>query len=575
MGAQPRNVGGGSATPVANNWNQFLNSQLGVSPQQHQAQMLSNAMANNNLMSGSPVGQRMQNRINQQISNSVQPQQQSQTGFQNAFNQALSGQVNDQSGAFGVLQNALQNPSQFNLPTNFGSGFNPASFVQPNRQQLSTNFGQQTTGMVSDLPGQFGTAAQSNFNVMSPLRGVTSGFDGNGVNGLSSTFEALRNSGAPMGFSGASAGSDIALQPGMSIEDAVGRTGSLPFQEILRQRAIADQNARFGAEGAGALGTGAQFANATLNADFAARENEAQFARAMQLMGQDLSERSTGANVGLQNRGQNLQASIANMQGSLQNNAQNAATMQNALNSILGAQMTGRGQDFNLGTTLRGQDLNQLGMGMQQDMFNAGQRNDVQTALMQGTLQNQALGNNWTTTAQQINNNAMQTNNQNEINVANQQNQFNQNNSQLGAQFGMAANQLNSQNQGMNNNFLASLLGLGGQMNQMGNNNLMNALQMLFGSFQQSNALGTPQAQTVMQPSALGQALNFGVGLLGGPMGPVLMGGLQGLLGGGMPQLPSGGPSVGMTPSFPNNPIGSYNPQLPSLPNNQVPVGWR
>ncbi len=88
----------------------------------------------------------------------------------------------------------------------------------------------------------------------------------------------------------------------------------------------------------------------------------------------------------------------------------------------------------------------------------------------------------------------------------------------------------------------------------MANNNQMNALQMLMGGYQQSNQLGTPQAQTIQQPSPFGQLagglLGIGGQLLGGPLG-----GLLGRGGGQVPQLPAWQNPVGMTPGY-----GSPNP---------------
>ena len=60
MGAKTKQVGGGTATPTANNWNQFLNSQL-------------------------------QGGMNQAMNNAQQPGMQQQ-GFQQALGGALSGQ---------------------------------------------------------------------------------------------------------------------------------------------------------------------------------------------------------------------------------------------------------------------------------------------------------------------------------------------------------------------------------------------------------------------------------------------------------------------------------------------------
>jgi hypothetical protein len=130
------------------------------------------------------------------------------------------------------------------------------------------------------------------------------------------------------------------------------------------------------------------------------------------------------------------------------------------------------------------------------------------------------------------------------------------------------------------------MIGQGLNMNQMGNQNTMGMLGQLFNSFGQSNALGTPQAQIIQQPSGWSQALNAGLGiggmLLGGPMGASL----GGMFGGGRPgsaQLPVGIGGGAMPQSMgnfnfsgmPNFNIGSFNPggtpQF-SLPNFQLPT---
>ena len=102
---------------------------------------------------------------------------------------------------------------------------------------------------------------------------------------------------------------------------------------------------------------------------------------------------------------------------------------------------------------------------------------------------------------------------------------------------------------------LQNMISQGLGMNQAGNQNMMNALSMLFGGFQQSNALGTPQAQMATQPSPWVQLANAGLGLLGGSMGPAILSGLGGLFGSGSA---TGQPSalnplvgqIGMTPGW-------------------------
>lgn len=573
MGAKTKTVGGGTATPVANEFNNFLLSQLtgGAGPSMGQRNAL--GMLDNMAGKGGAyenVARQLQNQINQSVSNGQQPQQQT-SQFQNAFQSALGGNVNDMSGANAAMQgffgsmnrpqgqqysglqsnqdfmanvdpndprintpefqqymagraNAVagqapqgQQGSQFNIPTNFANQFNAPQFQAAQLNQLPTNFGAGQTGMAN--LSQFGNAAQSN----SQFGPIASQF-GNALQGLMQQgSNQLQNGG---GFNAAQNGAAVNMTPQMSFGQALDTLGNDPYKETLLKRAIAENNARFGAEGAGALGTGAQYSNALLQSDFAAQDASMRRAQAMQLMGQDLAGNSALANVGLQNRGQDIQTAIANMQGGLQGNQNQTALM----NQLLGAAGQARGQDINAGLT-------QQQLGSQQGMFNAGQQNDMQTNLMQAFLQNQNLGNQFGVNAQQLNNSAMQNNNVNSLNNTQFQNQFNQNNASNTAQFGQAANSLNSNNMAQNNQMFQNMIGQGLNLNQLGNQNMMQMLGQLFNGFGQTNTLGTPQAQIIQQPSAAGQLLNAGLGIAGSYL--TGGGGFGGLFGGGVPQMPN------------------------------------
>ncbi|MCE2973026.1 MAG: hypothetical protein LW852_06225 [Sediminibacterium sp.] len=530
MGARTRQVGGGSATPVADEFNNFLLGQLrtvggGGTPMLSPAnpQFLQQFDRNN-------PNTNFENWSRQQQSNANQPAQQSGSAFGNAFNNALTGQVQDNSGAFGQLRNALADPSQFNAPTNFQNPYNSQQFAGANLSQLPTNFGAGMTGR-ADLSG-FGNTATANFNTQQNLGGVNSGFSGT-LNDLISRGSNNLNMGG--GFSAAGAGPEVNMNQGMDFRQAYDTLGQDPLMERNRMRAVADMRARFGAEGAGGLGTGAQFAESNMNAELAAQDASARRGQAMQLMGQDLADRNAMANVGLQNRGQNVQTSIANMQGGIQGN-QNQIS---ALNALTSAAVAGRGQDMSTGLGMRGQNLEQLGLGNQQSMFNAGQTNNVNMNMLGANLQNQQMGNNFGLGAAGLNNNAMQNNNANAMGMAGMQNNFNLANANNMAQFGLGTNQLNSQNMGMNNNMFNSLINSGMNMNALGNSNMMGMLGQLFGGFQQSNALGTPQAQVISQPSPWAQGANMlgqlgSAWLMGGGGNP--FGGRGG--GGNIPQMP-------------------------------------
>jgi hypothetical protein len=529
MGAKVKEVGGGTATPVANEFNNFLMQQLGGG---------GNRPAGwSNFGPGSPGWNPVTAATVQQQSNAQQPQQQSQTGFQNAFQNAISGQVQDNSGAGGALQNFFKNPNanNLNLPQ-FQNQFVTPQFRDANLSQLPTNFGAGQTGM-ANLSG-FGNTATAN----TPFNAVESQF--------TPQLQGLMNSGAQNmnnfnigngGFSAASNGAQVQMDPGMDFRQAYDALGQDPLMERNRMKAVADMRARFGAEGAGSLGTGAQVAEGNLNAELAAQDASMRRGQSMQLMGQDLANRSAIAGVGLQNRGQDMQTSIANMQGGLQG-AQNMTSgfnaQNNALGQMLGAAGQARGQDFNAQ-----QNMQQLMS--QQGMFNAGQQNTMQQNMLGAALQNQGMGNQFGLGAAGLNNSAMQNNNLNNMNMTQFQNTFNQNNANSMAQFGQANNALNSQNMTnqaqINNQMLQSMIGQGLNMNQLGNSNMMGALAQLFGAFGQANQLGNPQAQTIQQPSPWAQGAN----MLGSLAGSWLAGGGGNPFGGGgggmVPRGGSGG----------------------------------
>lgn len=563
MGAQTKQVGGGANTGTAQNWNNFLNQQL----------MGAGAQA---------------------YSNSQQPQQQT-SAFQNAFGGALGGQVNDISGAGGFLQNYFKGQQQGGLPPGidpqavaanpqgfaqwqkdaafnsnpmgtmsvtmangsqpganpmgpFTNQYNAPQFQGANLSQLPTNFGQGQSGM-ADLSG-FGNAAQSNFNTQQNLGDPrSSGFDSMLMNMIGAGGQQQGQS----GFQAAGIGAAPQLAPGMDYNAAYNTLGQDPLMERNRMKAIADMRARFGADGSGALGTGAQFAEGNMNAELNAQDASMRRNQAMQLMGQDLTERSTGANVSLQGRGQDAQVALGNMQGGIQG-AQNMNSFNvSNLGNMLSAATAGRGQDFSTGLGMRGQDLSQLGMGAEQSMFNAGQSNAMQGNMLQAALANQGMGNNFGLGAAGLNNAAMQNNNANSMGMAGMQNNFNLGNAGNTAQFGNAAQQGNA-------NFLQNMISQGMGMNQLGNQNTMNMLGQLFGGFQQSNAIGSPQAQIIQQPSAFGQLMNAGLQLggawLGGGGGNPFGGGGQNPFGGTGYNPNTGGPQFRMPQPMNFSPFG-------------------
>lgn len=569
MGAKTKTVGGGTATPVANEWNNFLMQQLrggggAAQPSIADPSFLQQFDRNNPNTS-------FANYARQQQNNAAQPGAQSQNAFGNAMNNALTGQVRDISGAGGALQNFFGDTSQNRLNTNFANTFTAPTYNAPTLSQLPSNFGAGQTGMAN--LSNFGNASQANFDTQRGFGSMgtstfTPGLQNaiSGMNNLQQAAASQASVGGPQ-----SIGARPELSQGMDWRTAFNTMGEDPMQRRIEDRAAADMRARFGAEGAGALGTGAQFAEGNLRAELAAQDASKRRMEALQLMQQDLNERSTGANVALQGRGQDSQYNLGNRGIDANVAMQNAqlgtqASLANASNALAGrsaglqALLGARGQDFTNQATNRGLDVNQLGMGSQQSMFNAGQNNAMQQAMINATLQNQGLGNQFGLGAAQLNNAAMQSNNLNNINTSQFQNQFNQNNSQLGAQFGLGANQLNSQNQGMNNQFLANMIGQGLNLNQMGNQNTNSILAQLFGAFGQSNALGTPQAQIIQQPSMWGQLANMGMNLAGnwlaGGGGNPFGGGGGGFNPGGVPGGGWGSQGSGWTRGIPG---GTYS----------------
>lgn len=528
MGAQTKQVGGGTATATANNWNQFLNQQL-------------------------------QGGMNQATSNAQQPGMQQQ-GFSQALQGMLGGQGGpDLSGANKALQDyfakgaggGMADLTTFGTPTNAQtaqvsgtgradlSGFGTANTAGMTRDPR-TGLPVQGTGM-ADLTGLRNTS-QSNFNLGNA---PTSSF--------TNMLQSMISGGGQSGFSAAQNDPSVALASGMDYGQAYQTLGQDPLMERNRQRAVAEQRARFGAEGAGALGTGAQYAESNLNAELAAQDASLRRQQSMNLMNQNMQERMGAANIGLQNRGQNAQTAIANMQGGLQG-AQNMNAF--AANAMQAAGQA-RGQDLSTG-------LQQMQLGSQQAQFNAAQQNAMTQALQQAQLQNQQLGNQMgqfnagqQNAMQQAMMNAQLQNQQlgnqfGQFNVG-QTNQMNQFNAQQANAMQQAMLQAQLQNQQLGNQFGLGMLGQGLNMNQLAQQGQQNAMNQMFGAFGQTNQLGTPQAQMVTQPSTWGQIGNAALGLgaaylTGGGSLAGMLGGMGGMFGRGLTPLPKS-PGIPM-PTF-------------------------
>ena len=538
MGTNTKTVGGGAATGTANDFQAFLRQQMTGQNQQQQGM---GDQIGRLQRGGDRMGQmfggrnpfqgeidRLQNNFNQagkQTGNATGGQYGSGGSFGDMYGQAASGKVTDQSGAFGQLQNFLgngQNQYQNPYQSQTFQGFNPT--------QLGTNFGEGQSGMTN--LGQYGNVGNTNVDVMQ-------GFGSQGSSGFDSRINDMFGRGNDLlsrgGFNGGVSARDVQLDPAKQID--------LNSPEIQAQQAIADRQkmlsvadtrARFGAEGAGALGTGAQVAEGTIAAEFGPKMAALLQQNIRQQQEMDLAQRQAKAGVSLQSAGHDLQGQIASMQGGLQNAAQNNSLY----GQMLGAGMQGRGQDFQNQATNRGFDINQMGMGLNQAQGNQQMQLGQQGQMMNANLANQQMGNQWAQGNNAQNSQNMQMNNQNGMNQAQQQNQFNLNNAGNMAQYGQANNALNSQNW-----MQALQMGMG--QNNFGQGMQNDLMRQLFGAYGQASGLGTPQAQTIQTPTMGSQILGAGLQLGGQFLGGGGLGMLAGMGGGGqantqMPQIGRG-----------------------------------
>jgi hypothetical protein len=529
-------IGGGAATGTANSWNQFLGQQLGQTPQSQQNSTELQALQQMMSLPGANKAQ-IQNRISQlsaqsQASNGAAPP----SMFQNLFNNAANGQVQDQSGSYGALQGMIQGGPGQMTAQQYSNPYQNQQFQGPNLSQLPTDLFAGQNGMAN--LGQVGSVGPTNFNVMQGYGGqpATSQYDG----GLSALLSQLG-----MGGSGQVGANTTSLDPAKQI-DTNDPYVAAQQQGLQRQKEIdaANLRARFGAQGAGALGTGAQFAEGNLRAAYAPQEASILQDAIRFGTQQDLAERQAKAGVGLQSNAQALQAAMASAQNGMQGQ-----------NMALSGLLQGRGQDLNQLLANRGMDINQLGLGLNQAQGNQQAGIQQRGQDLSSLLQNQQQGNQFGFNAAAQNSQNQQNNNLNGLNLSQLMNNFNLNNAGQNAQYGQATNALNSNNFNQGQNNWLQALGLGNQQNALGNSNQQNLLQQLFGAFGQSNGLGTPQAQTSVQPSAGSQwaqgLLGLGGAALGGPLGGMIGNKLGGMFGGGGMPAPTNLPGLG-SPT-PNN----------------------
>ena len=504
MGATTKQVGGGAATGTANQWNQFLGQQLG--------QQGMGGAAGGGYTGGAGGGDGTDTFGGGMQSQNAQGSPVAPGGFQGALNNLMSGQGNDVSGAGAAASNFLKNPTQYG------------------NQYTNQNYTAATTpggnGM-ADL-SKIGATPQSNFNTQKTLGNVNSDQTA-AFNNLITSGNTMLNNGMG-GYNPAAAGTGVSLGQAANV-DLNNPLVQAQQAGIDRQKNldIANLRARFGAEGAGAMGTGAQFGESQLAAEYAPKSAAILQQSIQQQQQQDLAERQARAGVDIQSSGLGVQQAIANMQGGLQG-AQNQNSM---YSQMLGNLNQARGQDLSTGLGMRGQDLQQLGLGSEQSIanMNAGLQGRGQD--LNAQINNQQLGNNWG------------------MGNAQMQNNFNLSNAGNMAQYGLGAQQLNSSNfnnmvnAGMNQN----ALGQQGQQAGIGN---------MFGAYGQSNSLGTAQAQTIQQANPWMQAAQMGLGLGGQLLGGPLGGQIGSIFGSG-----GGGGGGGQSAYMPNGM--NYQSQLPSF----------
>lgn len=444
-----------------------------------------------------------------------------QTPFGNAFNNMLNGQVNDLSGANQAITNSIGGgPStQFQ---NFTNPYTSQTFSNPIIQQLSTSL-LQGTGQ-ADLSG-IGRVDPSNINTMLGQGNLaTSQFTNPLANLLAGGQTMMQNSVVP----GITAG-QASIGPGIALKDATQFDMNNPYFKAIEEvgrRSLADSVAtereRWGASGAGTIGTGAQLAETNLQAAAAPQLTIALQQALQGLQQQDLAERGTAANVGLTSRGQDAQVGIANAgnttqaaiaaaNAALQGQGQNS----NILSTLIQGALSGRGQDFQNQQTTNAQDIARTGLSLDQSMgnMNAGvtQRGQDLSSILQNMLQ----GNNFQIAGADINSRNTQTNNTNAINIADMLNSFNLTNQNQLAGFQQGTNTLNSQNYQANQNNWLDMLGMGQNLNTMGNQNQAQMIQLLMQAFGNSSQQGLPATTTYQQGSGAGSVLGAILPFLG------------------------------------------------------------
>lgn len=406
------------------------------------------------------------------------------TGFGGAINSLLGGQIGDPSTLQGFLQGLQGNGGVGNLP-NVNSNYSASPFQGLDFSQL----GQVGT----QLPNFQG--AQLNQQGIGGAQGLP------GINFNPAQFQNTRLQGSLGGAAG--------LDPNGSFSQALQQIANTGLNS-----AVANTRERF----TGQSGTPAGFAEAALRAQLQP-----------QLISQLSQANTQERGLNLQQLGMNQdtvnQMNQLRMQQGLAGNQFNQANSQLGLNA----------QGINTQNLLQNQGLQNQGLlGLNDQLLN--QSNQANQFGLQGLgLQQQG---------QQMNVQNMLAQMQQMLGQNQNQNLFNQQNSQFGANFGQQGQQMNAgnmlNNQGQMNQFGLGQANVGLQNQQQQLQAILGALGPLFGGMQQASGLATPQAQTVQKPSAFSQAIS-GISSLAGAAAPFMglggLGALGGLFGGGAGNL--------------------------------------
>lgn len=454
----------------------------------------------------------------------------SATGTADAFNQFLmDGLKNGSFGSSGVHFGGTQ------------TGPNGAAVGLDQATGQTNSFGNAINSMLGGTVGNPSTYSQFfdqmknqgdggyTFGAGQPGYNTTNFGQVNGTNSFNQLFGAngqggMFGAGHPAMAGGANAG--VNLNAFGKPADAFGAEGtggllnydvnSPEFQALKhmqdRQTSLdtANVRARFGAGGGSSLSSGASLA-------------ESQY----------LAEANPRNILNLQQMGQNMQ------QLDMSNRGLNAQT----LLSQRGQNVDLRGQDVNSATATSIASANNA---TQASIANAGNSNQFNLARMTAALQSMGMDADSAYRAAMANNNNMFGENQ-------ARNAYDQSGYQFGVNTGMA-------NQGMKNQFALGQAGIGTQMAGLSQQGISSILQQLFGSYNQANQIGTPQAQTVQNPSMFGQIMSGVGGLVN--MGTSIYNAANPFGRNGAPQGGSFGgtqsPFSGGNPLMPNQRVGSF-----------------